>query len=164
MSKSELVDWMIAKCEPPANGRGCLLWTGSTDGQGYAAISYRGGAVLGRNLVADVKLGDRPASPPKMLLMHTCGEKRWLNPEHLRWAISGEISRQRTMTAPRTGGWRLTPDEVLDIRRRYNEGETIDDLAAEHGVGSKTIYMAVTRHSWKWLPDPDPDSESSPLR
>ena len=68
------------------------------------------------------------------------------------------------MTAPRTGGWRLTPDEVLDIRRRYNEGETIDDLAAEHGVGSKTIYMAVTRRSWKWLPDPDPDSESSPLR
>ena len=45
----------------------------------------------------------------------------------------------------------LTEDEVLEIRRRYADGETGVDLAREYGVGKSTVYSIVNRVTWRHI-------------
>lgn len=44
---------------------------------------------------------------------------------------------------------RLNALQVKAIRQRFAAGETITDLAAEHGMDRSGFYMIVTRRTWK---------------
>jgi hypothetical protein len=51
---------------------------------------------------------------------------------------------------------RLTPEAVLDIRRRWaggkGKGEKIAALAQEYGVSPAAVYCAATGRTWRHLP------------
>jgi hypothetical protein len=46
---------------------------------------------------------------------------------------------------------RLTEKQVLDIRKRLEEGAFLRTLAKEYGVGKTTINNIKCRHTWAWL-------------
>ena len=51
-----------------------------------------------------------------------------------------------------TWGIKLDEDAVMEIRRRYRDGEKGMDLAKEFQVGSPAISNIVNGRTWAWLP------------
>lgn len=47
---------------------------------------------------------------------------------------------------------KLTPDDVLTMRRRFTTGETTQSaLATEYGVSQATVSAALRGITWNWL-------------
>lgn len=49
---------------------------------------------------------------------------------------------------------KLDPEKVTAMRRRYDEGETVMDLANEFDVAINTAYQAIAGMTWKSVPAP----------
>jgi hypothetical protein len=47
---------------------------------------------------------------------------------------------------------KLTPDQVVEIRKRKRDGENGVDLAKKFGVSNQLIYAVVNRVAWRHLP------------
>jgi hypothetical protein len=46
---------------------------------------------------------------------------------------------------------RLKETDVMEIRRRLDNGAMLRVLAAEYGVGKTTINNIKQHHTWRWL-------------
>lgn len=49
----------------------------------------------------------------------------------------------------------LTTAQVIDIRDRYGNGESVASLSEEYGVAHNTIRFAANGTSWKHIPTPE---------
>jgi hypothetical protein len=49
---------------------------------------------------------------------------------------------------------KLSAEQVLDMRRRHNEGATYGQLARWNGVRKQAVHQAVQGITWKHLPTP----------
>jgi len=47
---------------------------------------------------------------------------------------------------------KLTPEQVMEIRRRRAAGEMLADLSVEYGVGATTISNIARGKLWRHLP------------
>lgn len=61
--------------------RGCWLWCGSTQPNGYGAFSYRGRKRLAHRVSYELHHG---AIPDGHDVHHTCSTRRCVNPDHLQ--------------------------------------------------------------------------------
>jgi len=43
---------------------------------------------------------------------------------------------------------KLNEEQVLEIRRRYSEGERQVDLAKEFGINTTTVFNLIVRKTW----------------
>ena len=48
-------------------------------------------------------------------------------------------------------GRKLTPEQVLDLRRRYKNGENPQKIAGDYGVSPASAYAAATGRTWRNL-------------
>ena len=46
---------------------------------------------------------------------------------------------------------KLTEQRVRDIRTRYANGESVQDLAREYNIGKSAAYLAIKGKTWKWV-------------
>lgn len=99
-----------------------------------ATVSSRSeGNIVARRLAFQHFLGEIP--------MHwhvstSCGNKQCISPDHLFTRTPGGLRK-------------LHPASVLEIRERFDAGETAIDLAAEFGVSSGAVYLIVAGTIWK---------------
>ena len=118
----------------------------ATPGHRYPTIGYKGceGVSLGR-LVLQVSEG--PSEGRYML--HSCGNKRCINPAHLRWGTNGE----NVVDVMRVGhsNQKLTQEDVREIRRRLAGGEARCSIAAGFGVTRQCVRCIETGATWGWL-------------
>lgn len=107
-----------------------------------------------------------------MVVMHTCDNRRCVNPTHLRLGTPADNTRDaaakgRMPTGDRNGSRlhpesrprgqghyksKLTDNDVLTIRRRCAAGETQEALAREFGLAQPNISAIVRRVSWAHVP------------
>jgi hypothetical protein len=92
----------------------------------------------------------------KTLVRHLDGNKRNNNLENLAWGTEAENSEDMIRHGRSRRGTKsctniLTEKEVLEIRQRYKDGESLKDLASEYGVHQATIHAIHCRRSWAWL-------------
>lgn len=90
-----------ARCIP-AEGD-CLIWQGATTtgkGRPLPNIKHNNGTNgSGRKLVMELARKRKP-SPQHTLVVHTCGNRLCLNPDHLRWATVSEVRQQAALNRP----------------------------------------------------------------
>ena len=70
-------------------------------------------------------------------------------------SISCALSREKWS---RRNSWhslryKLTPSDVVAIRRRHANGETQASLRREYGIGENQMSDLVHRRSWRWVTD-----------
>lgn len=71
---------------------GCLLWSGATD-LGYGVLKRNGKKILAHRYAWELTNGE---PTPGMHIVHTCGVRRCIEPDHLIEVLPGEINeRQR---------------------------------------------------------------------
>lgn len=125
----------------------CWIWRGTTINSGYGHFW-----VSGTKKMTAHRFAFKAANgflPP--VVRHTCDIKLCVNPGHLVAGTSADNMRDMVERKRMGGGaaWRLTADQVTEIRRRFVAGDhgrggNRKQLAEEFGVKEKTIW-AIAR-------------------
>lgn len=157
---------------------GCWEWTGALNGAGYGITRVKGTSYRAHRYSYQIHVGPIPKG---MLICHKCDNPKCVRPDHLFVGTPKDnsqdmVSKGRNMhkVCPETlargdrNGTRTHPETVrkgekiewhklndkavLEIRKRFSEGEPAVDLAKEYGVHKSCIYKAIYHLTWKHLP------------
>lgn len=108
---------------------------------GYLEVSLRDGKSrkhrLIHHLVAAAFLGPRP---DRLDVRHADGNRKNNAVENLSYGTRSENLRDCYRYGGRKGNGKLFADDVVDIKRRLEKGESPVNLAEEYGVNSAAIY------------------------
>jgi DNA-binding XRE family transcriptional regulator len=141
------------------NENGCWLWMGARNKGGYGALWLDGEVKYTHRVVGVVFLALDEASGQYVL--HDCDTRACCNPGHLR--LGSHADNMADASAKGRLSKKLTPAEVIEIRRLRAEGHTQQALADRYGVSRMTIRQIERRETWRHLsdePGPRPSSAS----
>jgi hypothetical protein len=132
----------------------CWLWTAVVNEHGYGVMRPEGqrhGPTVKAHRVS-LMLAD--ADIEGRYVLHSCDNRRCVNPAHLsagdhRENVADMVGRQRQARGSRNGEAKLTEQQVAEIRARAGRGELHRILAAEYGVSRPTISRVVNRGGWR---------------
>lgn len=132
----------------------CIEWPFSLRPDGYGCINYKGRTTAPHRLMCMWAHGPKPRV--RMEVAHSCGNRRCVNPSHLRWATREENQAERAIHGTSNRGERqwmskLTPDSVREARRLAAEGFSSYQICSRFNVHSRTVRDAITRRTWAWL-------------
>lgn len=102
-----------ARTEPIVGDPAHLIWTGTTDRNGYGWLRVNGKYVFAHRFAWKREHGPIPDG---MTIDHTCWERSCVNPEHLRLATRAENARNLSGVRKNGGG---LPRGVTRSGRRY---------------------------------------------
>lgn len=147
------LDIFWQKVDKGPHPKGCWLWTGAIQRDGYAHCTINRKTISSHRIAYEQLVGPIQEG---MDLLHSCDVRRCVNPAHLRPGTHQENMDEAKAKLRHTYGERnhsakLTAEKVLEIRRDYT-GDNAEDLAKKYGVGPTTIYVAATRRTWKTVP------------
>lgn len=138
---------------------GCWIWKGAKNDKGYGQIYVPGqGLKYAHRLAYQWYRGEIPDG---MLVCHNCpagDNPSCVNPHHLFLGTVGDNNRDmfakgRARPTPTRGSAhtlaKLSPDQVVDLRRRYDAGETTIALAQRFGIRQSTAWRAARRLSYQ---------------
>lgn len=137
---------------------GCLIWGGSTRGNGYGRI-YAGfpeNREVGAHRVA-YELATGCKIPAGMMVLHSCDNPSCVNPEHLRLGTHCDNMNDRRVRGKYAHSQdnhsaKLTNSQVIAIRKRWAKGGIPKyKLAEKYGVSPRTIKLIVERELWKYV-------------
>lgn len=160
--------WSRVACGAPDE---CWLWTGqrylrgkpSPTGYGRFYDAQRKRTMIASRFVLELKLGRQlhPTIDRHIQACHHCDNSPCCNPQHIFEGTNSSnmrdsIAKNRRAHIHSENSLHviLTNAEVLDIRRRYAQGEYGVDLAKEFGVSRPAIYQIVSGRNWKKLDGP----------
>lgn len=113
------------------DGRGCWIWTGTLDGQGYPTVK-------GRSAVRAIYSMCRPAIPPDKMCRRECGQRLCVNPAHVTLVPRSfreleRLKRQLVAQLQETGELvsALNPDADVDVVAEA-VGRIIEELDLMH--------------------------------
>jgi hypothetical protein len=131
---------------------GCHEWQGARRGpMGYSSLRNNVGelptAVYGHIVSYRHHKGDVPQG---MLVRHTCDNPICVNPEHLVLGTHKD-NRQDVIDREREGDctpYKITEDDVREIRKLSAAGLGILPIAARFKVGKSQVSRIIRRERW----------------
>ncbi len=137
-----------------ASKRGCWLWQGNVREDGYGRATIQGHTYFAHRLSHLLHFGPIPKGKK---VMQTCGNRRCVNPKHLKRVSPRDVVREALKrgsfaVGSRTGNTALGPKDVRRIRRLHAAGKkSYAELAEEYGMSRSGIIRIVLRQRWKHL-------------
>jgi hypothetical protein len=139
---------------------GCWEWRGATNGRyGVFRASKPRRRVYAHRVAYTTFCG---ADPGGLHVLHKCDNPLCVNPEHLFAGTAEDnvrdaISKGRAVAPPRFVGEahpraRLTRKKVVAMRRAYERGATVAEVAERFRVAQGTAGHAIMRRTWKSVP------------
>lgn len=128
---------------------GCWVWQGSCGFNGYGRLRHGPGRKPAscHRIMYEHRFGPIPKG---MVVMHTCDNRRCVNPDHLRAATQGDNMRDMHKKGRCTRSV-LTEAEVREIRRLSENGVPPHDIANTFCVSPATIYNITSGRAWAWV-------------
>lgn len=129
----------------------CILWPyGRMNGYGH--LRHDGRSVLAHRLVCHLVHGEPETS--NLEAAHGCGVPLCVNPRHLRWATPAENNADKKLhgthlegvRAPRA---RFSEEEVLSIRSRHRNGESLSSIGRSFGIGATHVRRIVKGETYR---------------
>lgn len=131
----------------------CWEWTRARDHEGYGLfkISSPRRSVRAHRFAWEIANGH---SPGNRMVLHSCDNPPCCNPRHL---YLGDAKRNAMDRSERLRGKhgeahhraKLTAENVREMRRRREAGETIVALGEEFGVNHTQVSMVCRRKNWR---------------
>lgn len=136
------------------NSQDCIEWPFFYSVHGYPLLSWRGLTLRAHRVACRLAHG----KPQNINLhaAHSCGNKRCVNPKHIRWATALEnISDKKIHGTMAIGSkvWSsiLNEEDVKQIRECLRSGQTCAHIARQHGVSRSTISKIKNGNNWAWM-------------
>ena len=134
----------VNKGEPNA----CWEWQGSRSKSGHGRFGKAGTPLLVHRIAYELANGPIPEG---LLVIHSCFNAPCCNPAHLRVGTYHD-NNMDTAISGRHWAQKLTPEDVIEIRRLEKEGVNTHDIAKQFGIKEGTVRdIAVYKRSWTWL-------------
>lgn len=137
----------------------CWLFTGAKTAGGYGLLGdTKGKSRAAHRISWELHKGKIPEG---MMVLHKCDVRNCVNPDHLflgtnRDNMADRNAKGRQARGEKTGCSILTASQVLSARAEYAKGGTSSSkLADKYGVKISTMGHALSRRSWKHLPQED---------
>jgi hypothetical protein len=124
----------------------CLIWPFSRIQSGYAKFGAKHIAV--HRFMCEYKHG--PAPSPKHHAAHSCGRghEGCVNPRHIAWKTISENQLERFRHSGYQPRWKLTPEQVDQIRALKGRARVID-IAHQFGVSDTNIRSIHAGRLWR---------------
>lgn len=132
----------------------CELWQGSLDSSGYGLKR------IGKRIYKAHRLAWQMANgeciPAGMQVLHRCDVRNCLNPKHLflgtlQVNMADRNKKARHAHGTTHGNVVLNPEQVLEIRRLWSNGESKSEIASRFNVSYGCIREIVEGRNWKHL-------------
>lgn len=151
-------------------GDGCWIWTGNLDAYGYGRIMINRRYFKAHRL--SWIIANRKQIPNGLLVLHSCDNRRCVNPDHLRTGtdLDNMIDRKARggyatgddhplrkypfKSAKGVAIWnsKLTEKDVKEIRRLYASGNySQTELAKTFKCVHGTVSSIINRKTWKHI-------------
>lgn len=139
-------------------GDDCLIWPYSRNDKGYAQVLYRGQMQIASRAVCIEVNGEPPSKKHHAAHSCGCGVEGCVTPNHLSWKTpaanqADRITHGTSNRGERSASAKLSEDQVLLVRQRFDAGESRQALAAAFGVSDSTIHDIGNRRCWTHLED-----------
>lgn len=151
MKRAEGLGRLLRRCVIN-HSNGCLEYKGALSKWGYGIIGVFGKRYMTHRFVFESHNGEIPKG---MMICHKCDNPKCVNIHHLFMGTCKDnvqdcVRKGRWIKAKgeRHGLSKLTPEKVLDIRRRYKNGETTYALGKEFSVDPTNITSICRRKTW----------------
>lgn len=131
----------------------CWPWTRYLDKNGYGTFGgniYGEPDIMYRSHRLAYYLSHNAEDPMEDLIIHSCDRPSCCNPSHL---IRANISNnnQDTYNKGRNPLAVLTPDDVREIRKLRESGESPYNLSTKYGVSYQCIRRVCNRTAWRHI-------------
>ena len=131
---------------------GCWNWTAGTNVYGYGAFGVEPKRiVLAHRYSYEQATGE---IAPGACVLHSCDNRRCVNPEHLRVGTKAEnsrdmVDRNRSSSGERAVYSKLSSQDVVAIR---SDPRTHGEIAKQYCVSQSVISRIKSRRTWKHVP------------
>ncbi len=132
--------------------RGCWVW--NDDRSKRARFSVRiEGWVHQESAARTAWRFYRGPIPSGLLVCHTCDQDYCVNPEHLFLGTYADNTQDCIAKGRFVGNAKLRVDDILNIRRRCEDGESHSSIARDYPVGRMAIGKICRGKRWSHVKD-----------
>lgn len=125
-------------------GIDCWIWTGCAHPGGHGRVSSRSGYNYAHRAAYDAYYGDLR---PDLVVRHLCGCSSCVRPGHLKMGTAADNAKD-TADMGRTPT-HLRYNDVREIRKLYNEGIPLAEIASRFGMAYGSVYPIVIYKSFR---------------
>lgn len=131
----------------------CWPWNAGRNGRGYGQFKLNGRARSAHRVAFELH---HQRSPIGTAVCHTCDVKLCCNPAHLydgsnAQNVADAVARGLHPRGERHGRSKLTEVQVTAMRRLFEEGATLANLARQFSVSDVTAGRICRRQIWRHI-------------
>ncbi len=131
---------------------GCWEWQGCSDDEGYGLIRINKLNILTHRFAFTVA----NKRVPKLDVLHTCDNPKCVKPAHLWEGTRGEnntdrASKGRSAIGEKHGCAKLSGTDVLTIKERIRQGESLKQISEDYPVNVAAISKIATGRTWSFI-------------
>lgn len=134
----------------------CFSWPFAREKDGYPRVKWNGRKTPVSRIVCEEVNGSPPT--PEYVTRHTCNNGKFgcINPNHLIWGTTKDNIQDQVVAGTRPKGEihknsKLNNDAVLEIYQRRMAGESLNQIAKDHGIDFSTVSDIARGRTWSWL-------------
>jgi len=141
------VESFIERLESKIDRSGnCHEWTERTNKFGHARITFKGKKILAHRAMWVVENGEIG----EQQINHSCGNAKCMNTEHM-YIGSQEENAQDMAKHGNQHKQKMSVEDVKEVRKRVNDGETQISVAEDFPVGQYQISRIVNGKRWSHI-------------
>jgi len=130
----------------------CWEWQGTINGDGYGVLKFRKAPHTAHRI--SLFLSGRNTSPEKPMVLHSCHNRRCVNPNHLRPGCSQENEDDKVKASRQCRGSaiahsKLSEAQVSEIRALLTRKLSKQSIANRFCVARQTISKISRGLTWK---------------
>lgn len=126
----------------------CIEWLGHVQTAGYGQFKRNGREILAHRDAYEKAHGP---IPPGVLVLHSCDNRKCINPDHLRLGTAkdnfGDMIKRSRYRHHRQGR-KLNPESVKELRSLREGGATLTELATRFGISNRQASRIARGLSW----------------
>jgi Helix-turn-helix domain/HNH endonuclease len=122
----------------------CWPWLGYRDRKGYGQTRIRGERWKAHRLSYTLVKGP---IPPGLLGCHECDRPWCCNPDHTFPGTAADNTADRVSKGRGTQPFKMTMDEMRELRQRFERGETMREIGRSIGRHHSVVARAIRKAS-----------------